>query len=190
MRALAELALVLAAAAIPVGPTPLVPMIAVASLVLWIGGRGWGELGLRGGQGAAPAALAGIAAGVIAVAALALVDPEALVVGPMAAARGSVGIAIVAVVLAGAAAMAAEMVRGFAIARLEIACGGRPLAAVIVAALAWAVVFAPATPLGALGAFAAAAGFGLLHLADGKRMVAAIAAHVAYDAGAVLAAVA
>lgn len=188
-RLVAELALVGGAAAVPLTPTPLIPMVIAASLILWIGGRSWLDVGLRGGDGTGAMIGLGVAIGAVAFAALALVDPASLSANQPVSARGSLGVAAIAGVLAATAAFAAEMVRGFVISRL-IDLTGRPAAAVAIAAIAWGAIFGLARPAEALGLAIAGAGFGLLYLAGGKRMALPIAAHLTFEVGAVIAAAA
>lgn len=185
-RIAGELALVLGAAAIPLAPTPLIPMVIAASLVLWIGGRGWADVGLGGGERPLAMVGLGVVIGAASIAALLLVDPNAVAANQPVAVRGSLEVALMVSILVAATAFAAEMTRGFVISRLiDLGCG--PIVAVAIAAATWAAIFGWANPTGAIGLGAAAAGFGLLYLAGGKRMALPIAAHVTHEIGAVIA---
>jgi hypothetical protein len=186
-RTAVELAIVLAAAAVPFAPTPLVPMVIAASLALWIRGRGWADVGLRGG--AAMVGL-GVAIGLLSLAAVAVIDPHALGAGQPITARGSVEILVIASLLAATSAFAAEMIRGFVIAGFAELFGEREaIWAVAAAALAWVVIFGRGDAAGAVGLASWAIGFGLLYVAGGRRLALPIAAHVTHEVGAVIASV-
>lgn len=185
IRRVIEIAAVVTAAAIPFVPTPLVSMVAVASLALWTGSRGWADVGLRGGDGTWSAIGIGIVGGVVSVVALGLIDPSAVGFGQPVAVRGSLEVAIIAIILVTATAAAAEMVRGFLISALAD-LANEPVAVVAVAVL-WAALFGSWTAGGALGVATASLGFGLLYLAGGRRLALPIALHITHQVGAVIA---
>ena len=181
-RRLIELAAVLAAAAIPYAPTPLIPMVIAASLALWIDSRSWTDVGLQAGSKTPAMIGLGIAIGGLGIAAVALIDRDALSSG-LPGVGQSLELAIIATTLVLATSFAAEMTRAFVIAAL-IELLDNELAAVGAAAVGWAVIFGLSDPVGAIGATAAAAGYGMLYLAAGRRLALPIAAHATFEIGA------
>jgi membrane protease YdiL (CAAX protease family) len=195
----AAIALLLAIAAValplPYGVPSLIPLVAIASLSLWLDGTSWADAGLRARIDGALEIAVGSAVGIAALAAgVWLFAPAfggATGVGFNAApeVRGNGAFLFSALILAWASAFAAEMIfRGWLLRLIEQSARRHAVAAT--PAIAWGVigsaifqvaVLAPDGPLDALGAFLAAVGYAALYLGSRRGLVAGIACRGAFD---------
>jgi hypothetical protein len=183
-----EVAVVLAAALVPLPVPRVVPLLVAASASRWLRGRSWGEV-LRG-EPLYPAV--GAVAGLVALA-LALTVGTAMVERLTGGAvawssypivRGSATQLFAVAVVVGTSAIAAELVlRGWIVERvLELGRGG-PVLAVLTGAFAEALL-AGGGPSVRLGAGLFGAGLGGMYVAAGRGVLAPLAARLAFVLGA------
>lgn len=184
-----EIALVCAAGFIPGMPTPLLAMLAVASVLRWVSGGSWADGGLGSPQ-VARDVVAGVVVGALAFVGVALLAGSAEVPGDLAIVRGNSEALLVVLVLSTALAAAAEMIfRGFILPRVAAATGGNwHLGNLVAAILSGVAIGAGAGWLAMLGAALVGLGFGYLYLGGGRRLLLPVVAHAAFEVAAIIAA--
>lgn len=188
-----EIAAVLAVAVVPLSVPRALPLVAVASVSVWLRGRAWmhvlrGQAALAriGAAAGAAALVAAVLAGTPAVEAL---TGRAVVWSQFPVVRGSaiqlVAVAIVVVVEALALELA---LRGWIVERvLELARPGTAATVLAVAAGALAEALVTAGPVWArLGAAAFGLGLGTLYVAAGRDALPPVCARVVFAAGALV----
>jgi membrane protease YdiL (CAAX protease family) len=194
LRAAIAVAAAIAALLLPLpGSIPaLIPLVAIASLSLWLEGTAWSAVGLRAAISFRLEAAVGSACGLAALAAgVWLFAPGLGITGFNAApeVRGNGAFLVSALTIAWATAFAAEMLfRGWLFRLVEEAALRHRLPPA--AAIAWGVlasaafqvaVLDPGGPVAAFGAFLAAIGYAALYLGSGRSLVAPIACRGAFD---------
>jgi membrane protease YdiL (CAAX protease family) len=182
---------VVALALMPFGDVPVaLPLFAVASCSLYLRGRSWAELAMRGSL---DRALIGAAAGGVALALAIVVGTpglEALGAWPIEwsrfpIVRGNAAAAGVVILTAAATALAMELaLRGWIVERVLELWPGSPGLPVLVGALAEALL-TPREPAARLGAAVFGAGLGWMYCAAGRSIVAPLLARIVFQAGAV-----
>jgi hypothetical protein len=192
MRALVpvEVAAVVAAAiAAPWLPVPVsLPLLVVASIARWLCGRSFGEH-VRGQYAAIGAAAGVVALALALVAGAPLVESftgGAVVWSDYPIVRGNANALIAVLVIAGANAIASELVlRGWVVERVLELGRGPALPAICVGAFAEALV--TVGPLEArIGAFAFGAALGWMYVAAGRNVAVTMCARLAFQLGVVV----
>lgn len=184
-----EVAVVLAAAFIPLPVPAVVPLLIVASVSRWLRGHSWGSVV----HGPATYAAIGLAAGLVGlVLALAVATPLVESISDYAVqwsmypvARGSVGTAIMVAIVVAISAVAAELVlRGWLVERVLELSPGSPVLPVLVGAFAEALIV-PGDLATRIGAGLFGIGLGWMYVSAGRTAMPGILARVAFQCGAV-----
>ena len=170
--------------------SPLIGLLVLASVSLFARGKGWSDVGLRGGDGAALLLAAGVILGVAALLAtawlwapaLANMTGRAVELNHLPPLRGNAALLVTALVLAVAGAFGIEMVfRGYLFERLRRLTGNDALA-IVASAAAYAAVVADHGLAATVGALAMGIGYGYMYLAGDRSLLMPIAFHSAFDA--------
>jgi hypothetical protein len=163
------------------------PLFGIASLSRWARGRSWDDT-MRGSRSAGPAALCGLVALALALAAgtpLVELSGRAVEWSQYPIVRGSASQLFAVALLVAITAVAAELaLRGWIVERaLELGAG--PLAAIAIGAVAEGLVW-PGHLAARAGAAVFGAGLGALYVAAGRTAGAPIAARVTFVIGALV----
>lgn len=183
----AEVAVVIAAAVVPLPVPAVVPLLIAASISLWLRGRSWAGV-IRG-----PALYAaiGTAVGLAALAlALAVATPlveaatdSAVQWSMYPVARGSAGTAIMVALVVGISAVAAELVlRGWLVERV-LELGGHRVLAILVGAIAEGMI-SDGDLTARIGAGVFGLGLGWMYVAGGRSVVAPVCGRLVFSLGA------
>lgn len=182
-----EVAVVLAAAVVPLPVPAVVPLLIAASISRWVRGHSWGGVV----HGPATYAAIGLAAGVAGlVLALAAATPLVERITDYAVqwsmypvARGSAGTAIMVAIVVAISAVAAELVlRGWLVERV-LELGGNPVLAVLLGAIAEGLV-SEGDVTARIGAGVFGLGLGWMYVAGGRSVVAPACARLVFALGA------
>lgn len=182
-----EVAVVLAAAVVPLPVPAVVPLLIAASVSRWLRGHSWGTVV----HGPATYAAIGLAAGLAGlVLALAVATPFVESVTDYAVqwsmypvARGSAGTAIMVAIVVAVSAVAAELVlRGWLVERV-LELRGHPVLAVLVGAIAEGLV-SEGDITARLGAGLFGLGLGWMYIAGGRSVLAPVCARLVFVLGA------
>ncbi len=182
-----EVAIVVAAAVVPMPVPAVVPLLVAASLSLWLRGRSWAHVA----KGPALYAAIGAVAGVLALAIALLVSTPLLeAISDYAVqwsmypiVRGSGAQAIMVAIVVGISAVAAELVlRGWIVERV-LELRGHPVIAVLVGAFAEALLTDGDLAM-RLGAGIFGAGLGWMYIAAGRSVIAPVCARLVFALGA------
>jgi hypothetical protein len=189
LTAIEGLALIAAALAPISAPLPIIGLLVVASMILWARGRSWFPAPTPAAILVGSAAVGALALGLALALSPALGDlTDSIVVwSQYPIARGQLQGAIMAGLIAGATAVATELVfRGWVLARVrELAPRAGAIAAIVCAAAIEAAVTQGDAAVRA-GAFAMGVGGGALYVGAGGRVTAPIVSRVVFELGSVM----
>jgi hypothetical protein len=183
----AEVAVVLAAAVVPLPVPTVVPLLVVASLSLWLRGRSWSGVIKGPAAYAAIGALAGVIALVLALFVstplLESISDAAVQWSMYPVVRGSTGAAIMVAIVVAISAVAAELVlRGWLVERV-LELRGHVVLAILAGALAEALISDGDLAI-RIGAGIFGIGCGWIYVAGGRSVVAPICARLLFSLGA------
>lgn len=183
----AEVAVVLAAAIVPLPVPAVVPLLIAASLSLWLRGRSWSGVIKGPAVYAAIGALAGVIALVLALfvstPVLEAISDAAVQWSMYPVVRGSTGTAIMMAIVVAISAVAAELVlRGWLVERV-LELRGHPVLAILAGALAEALISDGDLAI-RIGAGMFGIGCGWIYVAGGRSVVAPICARLVFSLGA------
>ncbi|HEX5063896.1 MAG TPA: CPBP family glutamic-type intramembrane protease [Kofleriaceae bacterium] len=183
-----EVAIVIAAALVPLPVPAVVPLLIVASISLWIRGRSWTDVI----KGPPLYAAIGVLAGATALALALLVSTPLLEAitdyavqwSMYPVVRGSGGTLVMVMIVVGVSAVAAELVlRGWLIDRV-LELRGHPVLAILTGAIAEGLL--SEGDLGMrVGAGLFGIGLGWMYVAGGRSVVAPVCARLVFSLGAV-----
>lgn len=172
------------------------PLLAAAAVSLWLRGKGFGDVGLAATTDSWAIFATGLVLGALALAAAAwLLGPAVQKIASkqvefnyLPPVRGNAAVLVQAVILAWAAAAAAEMVfRGYLLDRLtgDLGLSNAWAIALSSALYGWAVAAGQGPGLGPrfAGGLVMGAGYGALYLAGRRNLVLPIAFHGAFESG-------
>jgi hypothetical protein len=184
-----EVAVVVAAALIPLPVPAVVPLLIFASISLWLRGHSWAGV-IKGP--ALYAAIGTVAGGAALVLALVVSTPLLEAISDYAVqwsmypvVRGSGGTAIMIAIVVGVSAVATELVlRGWLVERV-LELRGHPVLAILAGAIAEALLTEGDVAM-RIGAGVFAIGCGWMYIAGGRSVVAPVCARLVFTLGAVL----